>query len=204
MRDLPLSINIPLCICVYLLLGACTPIDPPPPTPTVTRPDMNEQLNTCIIAYLTSGDHQDIIDEGLGKGYFTYDSTNDQYAITERSIEFVEWGAGHGIPIADMRGDIVSFDECAYITLDPAAEALHQAREQAANDCLDSWINTYVTDESIEYGIDLGVITPVSDTSRYHADPRHPDFITWAWDLNITLWSDIREETIYGAGCPYK
>ncbi len=191
-------------VCLVMSLSACVNSVEPPPIPTKpTRPDMNQQLYQCVSAYLSSGSYEIAVNEGISGGILAYDPENDQYIIIDGSMSFATWAERHEIPIAQMRSDIVNHDECAYSSLDPLAEAEHQEREKAANECLDFWVNRHASAEALHYGITVGAITVDPATGLHHADPRSQNFNSWMWDNVPFMWSDLREEVIYGDGCPY-
>ncbi len=190
-------------LAIVTILGSCGNLDGlETPSPRPTREDMDAQVDRCMDAYLKNGASQETIDAGIERQVIEYDPTTNQYIIGQGDA-FFKWVFDYNVPVSDMYDSVLKFDECAYITLDPVAEAEHQAQEKAANDCLDTWVNEHGSEKVIQRGVELGVITTDPSTNLLHADPRNKRFITWIWDDAPFTWNELRVEVIYGSGCPY-
>ncbi|MCL2490910.1 MAG: hypothetical protein FWF36_09385 [Propionibacteriaceae bacterium] len=92
-----------------------------------------------------------------------------------------------------------------------ASASASAARQQAADACLDVWLNTLAPKSTIDAGlqpVDDGQTTypPVvtqNANGYYHGDHTVYGFDVWV-EANEVPWPDIEASIYYGNGCPYQ
>ncbi len=83
----------------------------------------------------------------------------------------------------------------------PSSEAL-EGVQRADNECLEAWINSEATHDTITAGIDSGVLLYDPDKARYLVQAMGPAFEEWTISEPVP-WSSLRTEVLVGYGCPF-
>ncbi len=194
-------------VAASLLLLGCSPSpNPSDDESSQAYETMTQATYACLDLYANSEMDQAAIDAGKTLGVVVDEGDNTLHVVTQGDA-FRTWLKAHpSVPWDDIQQSMLFGPGCPYSDQQPDVDgnANPDEREVKARDCLNTWVNLPVSQETIDSGVKYEVLTKESATGLFVVDINAMQFHNWLWDNSTIPWGYIHTMVVYGPGCPYR
>jgi len=203
---------------VVCCCGCTVHTGPPAIAPTIDQSASIEEerqrvAQNCLDLWVNTVASQTVVEHGENITNYKGDPVEPVIVENEdgtlhvdvTSYYFEDWATSNNVPWGRIKESILDGVGCPF---EPLVEAELNQRTQ---DCLDTWINSYAPQTTIDAG--LAIVrsdgTPIAipvvalgTDGRYHVDISSDYFDEWV-TANHVPQEHITASTLYGKACPY-